>query len=384
MSHANQKGLKIGISGCRGIPNHYGGYEQFAQYLSEGLLQRGHQVFVYQSSLHPYTQNQWQGVQLLRKFDPEDKLGPFGQFIYDFNCLIDAKKRNFDVLLQLGYTSNTIWYPLWDRRAVQVLHLDGLEWKRSKYGPLTQRFLKKMEAIATHQADVLIADSPVIQSHTRQQYGRKAIFIAYGANAQPQTDKKHLDTFNLTPGQYFLAIARFVPENNLHTIIEGYLKSAQKHPLVLVGSTQTKYGKELFQKYQDKNILFAGALFNQEVLDSLRAYASLYFHGHSVGGTNPSLLEAMACSVPICANDNAFNRAILDEQAYYFNTPDQLKNALLKVDSDKRLQAWKTNNLQKIRADYQWEYIIEQVEQLFFKALNRQHPQVATEININI
>ncbi len=374
MSEPTLKRLNIGISGCRGIPNHYGGYEQFAQYLAVGLQQRGHDVTVYQSSLHPYQQDEWQGVKLAQKYDPEDRLGSFGQFIYDFNCLLHARRQPFDILLQLGYTSNTIWYPLWSRKSVQVLHLDGLEWKRSKYGPLTRRFLKKMEAIAVREGDVLISDSIEIQRLTQQRYGKDSTFIPYGACTEIAPREEHLKAYHVTAGQYFLAIARFVPENNLEAIIQGYLNSESPYPLVLIGSVDTGHGKELRERYASKKIHFLGSVFDKPVLDSLRHFARLYFHGHSVGGTNPSLLEAMACDVAICAHDNAFNLSVLGEDAFYFAGAKQVSEAIKQHTQPDISAPWRQNNLAKIEKDYQWNDIIEQIEQLFYKALQREAP----------
>ena len=103
--------MKIAIVGTRGIPNHYGGFEQFAQYLSLGLLNRGCEVWVYNSRLHPYQQNTWKSVNIIHCKDPEDKIGTAGQFIYDLNCILDSRKRSFDVILQLGYASSALWFP---------------------------------------------------------------------------------------------------------------------------------------------------------------------------------------------------------------------------------------------------------------------------------
>ncbi len=121
--------MKVVILGTRGIPNHYGGFEQLAEYLSVALAARGHEVYVYTSSLHPYQENTYQGVHLLRCADAEKQLGTFGQFIYDFNCIRDARKRNFDVILQLGYTSSSVWAFMLPKQAAVITNMDGLEWK---------------------------------------------------------------------------------------------------------------------------------------------------------------------------------------------------------------------------------------------------------------
>ena len=122
--------MKIGILGTRGIPNAYGGFEQFAEHLSIGLHERGHEVFVYNSSLHPYKETEWKNVKIIHCRDLENKIGTAGQFIYDLNCIRDARKRGFDVLLHLGYTSDSLWHRLWPGKAINIVNMDGLEWSR--------------------------------------------------------------------------------------------------------------------------------------------------------------------------------------------------------------------------------------------------------------
>ena len=211
--------LKIGILGCRGIPNAYGGFEQFAEYLSVGLVNKGHEVSVYSSSLHPYKEDNWNGVNIIHCKDWEDKLGTAGQFIYDWNCIADARKRNFDILLQLGYTSNSVWYWRWPRTAINIVNMDGLEWKRSKYSKLTRVFLKKAEAMAAKHADYLIADAPAIQEHLSKRYNKTSTLIPYSATVFDEQDVHEPQKYQLHPYQYYLVIARMEPENNFETII---------------------------------------------------------------------------------------------------------------------------------------------------------------------
>src|SRR5690606_15248269 len=123
----------IAILGTRGIPNNYGGFEQFAEYLSSYLANKGHEVDVYCSSSHPYQKSLWSKVNLIHIYDPENQLGTLGQFVYDLNCILDSRKRDFDIILQLGYTSNSIWGWLFSSKPIIVTNMDGLEWKRSKY-----------------------------------------------------------------------------------------------------------------------------------------------------------------------------------------------------------------------------------------------------------
>src|SRR3954470_9942589 len=133
--------LKIAILGTRGIPNYYGGFEHVSEYVSEGLVKKGHSVTVYNSHNHRYTANTWNGVDIVHCYDPEFLVGTAGQFAYDFNCLMDARKRNFDVLILMGYTSCSVWGNFYPKNSVIITNMDGLEWKRSKYSKPVQRFL---------------------------------------------------------------------------------------------------------------------------------------------------------------------------------------------------------------------------------------------------
>lgn len=361
--------LKIGILGSRGIPNHYGGYEQFAEYLSLGLVEKGHEVSVYVSSLHPYRETSWRGVRLIRKKDPENRLGPFGQFVYDYHCLRDARRRGFDVLLQLGYTSSAVWYRLWPKDAVNIVHLDGLEWKRSKYSRPVRYFLKKMEACVTRRADALIADSPAIRDYTFRTYGCESEMVAYGAETGLEDDPRRLETFGLAPKAYFLVISRFVPENNLEIILEGYLAANSGIPLVVIGNTDNRYGRRLIRRYNQPGVRFAGPVFDKPALDTLRINAALYFHGHSVGGTNPSLLEAMACKTPVCAHRNVFNAAVLGPDAFYFSNPQELAGVIRGLDAETRVGDWVRANYRKIEEEYQWKGVVERMEGVFWGVL---------------
>ena len=133
--------MKIGILGTRGIPNYHGGFEQFAEYFSIYLAENNHEVYVYNSHSHPYQKKHFKGVNIIHCKDPENKMGTVGQFIYDFNCILDARKRNYDILLQLGYTSSSIWCKLLPPKTIVISNMDGLEWKRSKYPKMVQKFL---------------------------------------------------------------------------------------------------------------------------------------------------------------------------------------------------------------------------------------------------
>lgn len=363
--------MKIGILGTRGIPNAYGGFEQFAEHLSKGLVERGHNITVYNSTLHPYKEKIWQGVEITHCFDPEDKIGTAGQFIYDYNCLRDAAKKNYDCLLHLGYTSSSVWHRLWPKNSINIVNMDGLEWKRSKYNRYTRRFLRWAESLAAHMADVLVADSPGIKDYLQKTYNKNAHYIAYGAEIPSSFSENYVAEFDINPYEYYLIIARMEPENNIEMIVEGYLQSKQKYPLLIIGSTKNKFGQYLSKKYSAKELRFPGGVYDKEKLDSLRHFSKIYFHGHSVGGTNPSLLEAMACKCNIAAHENEFNRAILDNQTFYFSNPGEIKNIIDEPASESLEHTRKNMNIERIKKLYTWDKINNDYERVFKKAIEK-------------
>ena len=356
--------MKIGILGTRGIPNAYGGFEQFAEQLSVGLHERGHEVYVYNSSLHPYKQKEWKNVRIIHCRDLENKMGTAGQFIYDLNCIRDAQKRNFDILLHLGYTSDSLWHRLWPGKAINIVNMDGLEWKRSKYNKFTQRFLKWAESLAARNADTMIADSPDMQQYLLNTYGKRPIYIPYGADIFSKPDVATLRKYDLQPHQYFLVISRMEPENNIEMVIKGHLASQHPYPLFIIGNIMNKFGRHITSTYKNPAIKFSDAIYDQSALDNLRYYCSLYFHGHSVGGTNPSLLEAMACGCRIAAHDNRFNRAVLQTETDYFPNENAVKNIINAPVNLSTINQWKKINIEKIAVIYNREKIIDDYENL--------------------
>ncbi|MFN3943159.1 MAG: DUF1972 domain-containing protein [Flavobacterium sp.] len=363
--------MKVAILGTRGIPNHYGGFEQFAEYFSVYMVQKGHEVYCYNSHNHPYQEKTFQGVHILHQHDPEYKYGTFGQFIYDYNCILDARQRNFDVILQLGYTSNSIWFFLLPKKSVIVTNMDGIEWKRSKYNRAVQQFLRFAERLAAVTSDHLVADSLGIQSFLKKRYGKDSTYIAYGAHPFNQPDISVLQKYQVQPNQYHMLMARFEPENNLEMVLDGVVLSGQNTPILVIGKHETKYGTYLKNKYKNHtHIRFLGAIYQINDLNNLRYFCHFYFHGHSVGGTNPSLLEAMASQAFILAHCNDFNKGILKENAFYFKNAQEVKNLLLTVQKNSNLQ-FVTNNFQTIEREFNWNHINEQYLQLLEQCLER-------------
>lgn len=363
--------MKIGILGTRGIPNHYGGFEQFAEYLAKYLVRKGHEVIVYNSHLHPYQEKVWKGVQLVHKFDPEDRIGTAGQFIYDLNCILDSRSRNFDILLQLGYTSSSIWGKLLPKSSTIITNMDGLEWKRTKYSPKVKRFLLWAEKLGVKYSDYLISDSVGIQKYLLEKYKVKSTFIPYGSHNVENYSLDIIKRYKVDAYQYSMLIARLEPENSIEIILDGVKRINHATPFLVVGKHNTKYGEYLKTKYSgESSIKFLGGIYDIEELNSLRYFSKVYFHGHTVGGTNPSLLEAMGSGALICANDNIFNKSILGEDALYFsNSNDVLK--VLSLDKIESRKETINNNYKKIEENYNWDKIVTEYEQLFFTCSKR-------------
>jgi len=361
--------MRIAILGTRGIPNHYGGFEQCAEYLALGLVKKGHEVIVYNSHNHPYQQAEWNNVKIIHIQDPEYKIGTVGQFIYDFLCIKDVKTRNCDIILQLGYSSSSVSGWLLPKNTVVTTNMDGLEWKRSKYSKSVRKFLLYAEKLGVKYSDHLISDSIGIQEYLKDKYNHESTYIPYGANLFANPNPAVLKDYGLSEYHYDLLIARLEPENSIEIILDGVVKAATARPFLVVGNHKTKYGEYLKKKYEDSaSIKFLGGIYDIDKLNNVRFYSNLYFHGHTVGGTNPSLLEAMASGSLISANNNPFNRHILGNEALYFNTPEEVTTHLLsinKLDAD-YMEFVKKNN-QKIKDVYSWDGIVNAYEDHFKK-----------------
>ncbi|AWA31374.1 glycosyltransferase family 1 protein [Flavobacterium magnum] len=362
--------MKIAILGTRGIPNYYGGFEQFAEFFSVYLAEKGHEVYVYNSHNHPFQEPVFHNVNIIHKNDPEHKLGTFGQFIYDYNCIMDSRKRGFDIILQLGYTSNSIWFFLLPKKPVIITNMDGIEWKRSKYSRPVQQFLKFAERLAALSSDFLVADSLGIKDFLKKRYGKESTYIAYGAHPFYNPDESLLEQYQVRAGHYNMIMARFEPENNLDMVLDGVVLSGDKTPILVVGKHETRYGKYLKDKFRGHpHLRFMGGIYHLEHLNNLRFFSNIYFHGHSVGGTNPSLLEAMASGAFIAAHDNSFNRGVLGDNAAYFSDPAQVKNILQSIKKNDNLHLVQ-QNFESIVNDFNWEKINGKYLQLFHECLS--------------
>ncbi|MDB5154787.1 MAG: glycosyltransferase family 1 protein [Mucilaginibacter sp.] len=357
------KNLRIAILGTRGIPNHYGGFEHISEYVSAGLVKKGHSVTVYNSHNHPYTADTWNGVKIQHCYDPEYLVGTAGQFIYDFNCLMDARRQKFDVVLLMGYTSCSIWGRLYPKNSTVITNMDGLEWKRSKYSKRVQQFLKYAEKLAVKHSQYYISDSRVIKDYLEDKYRIHSQYIPYGADVITELEREQIDTNTALKEDYFLLMARMEPENNIETILEGFNNSNSHRSFKVLGDTGNRFGKFIRHRFKnDERIEFKGSIFDTAKVRALQNNSYLYFHGHSVGGTNPSLLEAMASEALIAAHNNPFNKSVLHSDAFYFSDSEEVRYLVETVQRKENEQTMMKNNLHKIEFQFNWEKIINEYE----------------------
>jgi glycosyltransferase involved in cell wall biosynthesis len=201
-----------------------------------------------------------------------------------------------------------------------------------------------------------IADSVVIQQYIRQKYLVESEYIPYGPATETADPAKAVGKFSVE--DHFLLMARMEPENNVEMILEGFSESSSDKKMIVVGNTNTAYGKKLLQKFTGDRTVFKGGIFEPAAVEALRKNTAVYFHGHSVGGTNPSLLEAMNAGLVIAAHDNAFNKTVLGKDALYFNSTNDVRKLI-----DEKLYMNKEgmvcNNLKKLEDEFNREKVIE-------------------------
>lgn len=361
----------MAILGCRGIPAQYGGFETFAEQLSVRLAAKGHKVTVYaESDSGNFVNSIYRGVEVRAVPVPQWRAASVIGF--DIKCLWDAR-REFDVVYMLGYAAAfACWLPKINGVPVWV-NIDGIEWKRSKWGPLARLYLRTMEWLTSKVATRVIADAQAMATHFEQCYGGNTpcSYVAYGApTIDHLADPGSLARWGLSAGNYLLVVARIEPENHVLEIIKGFQASDCRVPLVVVGDYQrpTHYCKALIES-DLSGIHLLGGVFEPELLLQLRLGACAYIHGHSVGGTNPSLLEAMGCGNVVLAHDNPFNREVLGDAGLYFSSPPDLAAALCRFNQ----MPWSERNSRSaqvrhtVATRYTWDLIADQYETLLLK-----------------
>jgi len=360
--------MKIGIVGTRGIPAKYGGFETFAQELSPLLANKGHEVTVYcDKSELVCPLKSFKNVSLY--YLPTTKTK--NPLLYYFLSLRAALKRE-DIVLVAG-TGGALFYFLniFFRKKI-ITNTDGVESKRAKWSRFKKAFIKFTELLAVKYSSHLVADSKEITKYLIESYanlGNKLSTIEYGAYINNAFDKNILDNHGLRDNGYYLVVSRIEPENNIKMIVEGYKISDSTKPLIIVGNIASNDYAISMLNEQNKKIRFIGGIYNAKELSVIRHSAFAYIHGHSVGGTNPSLLEALGSSnISIC-HDNPFNREVTNNTQLYFSKPTDLKaniEYLEKLDEDS-IKKMKQEAKERIEKYYTWKNIADKYSVLFLK-----------------
>jgi glycosyltransferase involved in cell wall biosynthesis len=349
--------MKLAILGTRGIPARYGGFETFAEQLATRLTGLGVDVTVFCPSDSRKGDAAYRGVTL--KYVKSPTLGKFSEMVWDARCFW-AARRGFDVVYMLGVgASFAAWIPRLFGSVVW-LNCDGLEWKRTKWTLPQRAYLALAEALSVLFASRIIADSAAIEEYLRRRYCglRHVSTIAYGADIPTEKPNPSLiEERGLQPDDYYIVVCRLEPENHLLEIVEGFEQSNSRLPLVVLGNIENPnaYVQKLLE-HRGAQIRFVGTVYDKKKLAALRFYARSYMHGHSVGGTNPS----MACSNLVIAHDNPFNREVLGDFGVFFKTSAELASTVDAIDAgriDKNML--REGAKERIRERYLWDQIAE-------------------------
>jgi len=326
--------VKIAIIGSRGIPARYGGFETFAQELAPRLVGLGHDVTVYCRAGYTGTQPSFEGVSLIHT--PYLKVQALETPSHELTSILDSFGRGFDLYYFLGTRSSPLYYLVRAMGKPVVVHTDGIEWKRAKWGRAGRAWLRTAERMAARLPGAcLVTDAEAMRAYYLSAFGKDSTFIPYGAPVVEQSHSAPLRRWNLEPDDYHLVVGRMEPENNITTIIEAYRDSGSSRKLIIVGDThyETAYIRRVRSLAATvPGIELIGAVYGADLV-ALRSHAFSYIHGHEVGGTNPSLLEAMGCGNVIFALDTEFNREALADTGLYWSTAESLARLIAEVES---------------------------------------------------
>lgn len=354
--------MKIAMIGTRGVPARYGGFETAIEEIGQRLANEGHDVLVYcRGAEEPI--EQYLGMSLVHL--PAVSAKALETLTHTFLSILHLIFRRRDVDAAIVFNSaNSVFLPLLRLARIPVaVHVDGLEWKRAKWGRWGRRYYRMAEALAVRWADALISDAQGIVDYYLDEFGAASEHIAYGAPVLTKAGRAKIEALGLEPQGYHLVVARFEPENHVCEIVRGYARSSAELPLVVVGSAPYADAYtatiETLAK-NDNRIQLLGGVWDQEQLDQLYANAVNYLHGHSVGGTNPSLLRAMGAGCHVSAWDVSFNRGVLGEHGRFFENEAQVPQLIDKVEDEfannREAHSQRSAALQQRAAEmYRWD-----------------------------
>ncbi|WP_186758639.1 DUF1972 domain-containing protein [Echinicola salinicaeni] len=336
MFDENIEKKSLGVVGIVGVPAKYGGFETLIENILEHLCDNFQVTVFCESSSYSEKLKFYKGAKL--QYLNYNANG-VSSIIFDATSIIRA--RDFDSILILGVSGAFILPAI--RKIYKgkiITNIDGLEWKRDKWNLLTKKFLKLSELWAIKYSDAIISDNYYIQKHVLENYNKESCLIPYGGDHVRDTNEVNLlDNYGVKKDSYFFTVCRIEPENNLDLMIEAFLDSNIDKQYVLIGNFhKSDYGVKLKEKYStQKNLLMLDPIYQQEILDQLRKNCFYYLHGHSAGGTNPSLVEAMYLGLPIIAYGVSYNRSTTKNKAIYFNTKVELIEKFKTINEDQRI-----------------------------------------------
>lgn len=359
---------RIAIVGTHGIPARYGGFETFAQELAKRLQSEKLKVIVYcEPTENPVFE--YEGVELRysRYMKSEHPL------LFYFDCIWQAT-RSSDVLLVTGTGGAFFyWLPKFVKK-VLITNIDGVESRRGKWSALKKLFIKMTEYVAVMFSDKVIADSVAIKRYVLEKYrvpNDRVAVIEYGATENiGAANRSAIDKYSLMPNDYYLVVARLEPENNVLEIVEGFLATGSVRSLIVVGGLKDTVYVNRIRDVASRSggrVRLIGAIYDQTELDAMRFFCYAYLHGHSVGGTNPSLLEALSAgNITIC-HDNEFNREVTENRMYYFKSVSDLAQLINEIEflPSAALDEKKSYALNRVVSYYNWERIAYEYRKLF-------------------
>ena len=348
------------ILGTRGVPAVHGGFETFAERLALHLVGCGWKVVVYCQAQGPQRTwvDSWHGVERVHIAVPGD--GPRSTVAFDWHAARHAASAG-EPCLTLGY--NTAVFCTWLRlRGVpNVINMDGIEWRRAKWGAAARLWFWLNDWVGCWVGDALVADHPAIADHLATRVRRSKIAtIAYGADELHGGDEQAVRQLGLTPGRYLTLVARAEPENSVLDVVRGFSRRPRGMRLAVLGhyADSHPYQRAVKAAAGDE-VMFLGPIYDRRTVQALRWHSVAYVHGHQVGGTNPSLVEALGAGNPVIAHDNRFNRWVAGSGAEYFDGELAFDAALHRVLADSgRLAAMARASRERFSCSFTWEQVL--------------------------
>jgi glycosyltransferase involved in cell wall biosynthesis len=360
--------VKIALIGTRGVPANYGGFETCAEEIAVGLAARGHDVTAYcRPGNAEGDPAEYQGVKLIYQPFIDSKL--LSTFSHTFHCLRHARKQDFDVLMVFNAGNSPLTIIPRLRGELMAINVDGLEWKRAKWGRFPKLYYQFAEWIASKTAHRVVSDSRRIQAYYDERWKTPSTFIAYGAHVQGAERPDVLAEYGLEKDGYFFVASRLEPENNADTTVEAFGKVDTDKKLVIAGAANWDSPfVERLKDTDDERVVFLGGVYTPGHIRELHSGCFAYVHGNEVGGTNPALLKAMGYGNCVLSIDVDYNAEVLDGAGRLWrrHDPDHLAEQMRAIlDDPGELARCRADAVARIEAAYTWERITEGYERLF-------------------